>query len=78
MFQRNQRVMFRASFRQFSTVIPRGMKARVTSVGFSGDVSVAFEGATVRLSDGSEATGYTIPAADVNETLIALQEEVAA
>ncbi len=78
MFQRNQRVLFRASFRQCSTVIPRGMKARVTSVSYEGDVSVVFDGATVPLSDGTAATGYTIPARDVNETLIALQEEVAA
>ncbi len=78
MFQRNQRVMFRASFRQFSTVIPRGMKARVTSVSYEGDVSVVFEGATVPLSDGTDATGYTIPAREVDDTLIALQDGVAA
>lgn len=78
MFHRNQKVLFRAEFRQHSTVIPRGMIAYVTSVSQEGNVAVAFEGRTVPLSDGTEATGYTIPAEDAAETLIALGVEVAA
>ena len=78
MFQRNQRVIFRSEFRQRSTVIPQGMTATVSSVNSNGDVSVAFEGRTVPLYGGSEATGFTIPAAEVPDILVALPGEVAA